>query len=290
MARRTKREVSITRNVSYGEGGKEHLLDVYSPKDAQGPCPVVLYVHGGGFRILSKDTHWMMGLAFASRGYIVFNINYRLAPKHPYPAAFEDVCQAVTWVQENAAEYGGDASRLLLAGESAGANLITALTIACTYRRDEPWAQKIFESQMMPLAVMPACGMFQVSDPERIKRRKPKLKNWVADRIEQVSTSYLGKGLGEIRSGDFGLADPVIVLEGREKPERELPPFFLSCGTRDPILDDTRRLGAALQRHGTDVEMKFYEGAGHAFHALLWKDDARLCWRDHFEFLEGRVG
>ena len=50
----------------------------------------MLYVHGGGFRILSKDTHWIMGLAFARRGFLVFNIGYRLAPKHPFPAAIAD--------------------------------------------------------------------------------------------------------------------------------------------------------------------------------------------------------
>src|SRR5690606_38779221 len=118
--------VEVIRNVRYGGSDIDaHLLDVYRPRRVDGPLPVVLYVHGGGFRILSKDTHWLMGLAFARRGYLVFNINYRLAPDHPYPAAVEDCAEAYAWLQSNAHEWGGDPSQLVLAGESAGGNLVT---------------------------------------------------------------------------------------------------------------------------------------------------------------------
>src|SRR5690606_5988723 len=125
--------------------GPEHRLDVYRPAHAEGPRPVVLYVHGGGFRILSKETHWLMGLYFARRGYVVFNIGYRLAPKHPFPAALEDSADALGWVVQNAHRYGGDPTRLVLAGESAGANLVTSLTLACCYRREEPYARRVFD-------------------------------------------------------------------------------------------------------------------------------------------------
>src|ERR1700679_136863 len=108
-------------NVTYGaQGSSAHTLDVYRPIARQeSPLPVVLYIHGGGFRILSKDTHWVMGLAFARRGYLVFNINYRLAPRHPFPAAVEDAAAALLWVRANAAAFGGDPSRIVVAGESA---------------------------------------------------------------------------------------------------------------------------------------------------------------------------
>src|SRR5262249_44986918 len=66
--------VEVLRDIPYRAGGAEaHTLDVYRPVRRDGRRPVVLYVHGGAFRILSKDTHWMMGLAFARRGYVVFN-------------------------------------------------------------------------------------------------------------------------------------------------------------------------------------------------------------------------
>ena len=126
-ARPERHGVERLSNIPYAQSGmKEHLLDVYRPIRRKGPLPVCIYVHGGGFRILSKDTHWLMGLIFARRGYVVFNINYRLAPRFPFPAALEDTCDAYAWVVEHAESFGGDPSRIVLAGESAGANLITS--------------------------------------------------------------------------------------------------------------------------------------------------------------------
>src|SRR5262249_35146502 len=160
--------VEVVRDVAYlPTGRREHTLDVYRPSERSGPLPVVLYVHGGGFRILSKDTHWLMALAFARRGYVVLNINYRLAPLAPYPAAIADGGPACVWVTGNAGRFGGDRTRLVLAGESAGANLVTALTVAATMHRPEPFARDVFETGVVPRAVLPACGLLQVSDPER---------------------------------------------------------------------------------------------------------------------------
>ena len=106
-ARAQSQKVDCVQNVVYREVGASSLsLDVYRPVDQEGPLPVVLYVHGGGFFCLSKDTHWLMGLAFARRGYVVFNIDYRLAPEHPFPAAMEDVCAAWCWVLREARHFG----------------------------------------------------------------------------------------------------------------------------------------------------------------------------------------
>ena len=120
-----------------GSTTKSHLLDVWRPlpkPDAKpGLLPIVFYIHGGGFRILSKDTHWIMGLGFARRGYLVFNVSYQLSPEHRFPAAIEDVCEAFKWMADNAKRFGGDTSRVVLAGDYAGANLATSLAIALAY-------------------------------------------------------------------------------------------------------------------------------------------------------------
>ena len=98
--------VERLRDIAYLDDGlPEHRLDVYKPA-GPGPHPVLLYIHGGGFRILSKDTHWIMALAFARRGWVVFNASYRLAPDHPFPAGLADTCAAWEWVLANAARFG----------------------------------------------------------------------------------------------------------------------------------------------------------------------------------------
>jgi acetyl esterase len=286
LARPERHRVEVLRDIPYRrEGGHEHKLDIYVPTDRPRPLPVVLYVHGGGFRILSKDTHWVMALAFARRGYLVFNIDYRLAPQNPYPAAAEDAAAALTWTAQNAERYGGDPGRIFLAGESAGANLITALTVATSYERPEPWARALFDLDVRPKAVVAACGLLQVSDPARFLRRKSTLGTFVNDRISEVSTAYLDGAAGH-GPGALELADPLVVLEQSPAPARPLPPFFIPVGTKDPVLDDSRRLKAVLDRLGATSEIRFYDGEIHAFHAFVWRKHAQQCWTDTFTFLE----
>jgi len=296
-------------NISYlsaeesharGADPELHLLDVWRPLEAGAtkkstknrahhgaPWPIVFYVHGGAFSILSKDTHWIMALAYARRGFLVFNVNYRLAPTHRYPAAIADVCDAWAWMTKNAAAYGGDLSRVVVAGESAGANLVTSLSICTSYARPEPHAKLAFDTGVTPLAAVPACGLFQVSDIMRLARRKPSMSNFVRDILPNVSAPYIGD---ESRLDlPIDLADPLLFFERGKKPERPLPPFFLPVGTKDILLDDTRRLGVALRNLGVTAEEKYYPGEVHAFHAFVMRKAARQCWADTYAFLDRHV-
>jgi acetyl esterase len=229
-----------------------------------------------------------MGLAFARRGFRVFNVNYRLAPENPYPAAIDDVCRAFLWLTHHADSYGADLSRVFLAGESAGANLATSLAIATASRRPEPFAREVFDTGVQPVGVLPMCGMFQVSDASRFARRR-KLSTLIVDRVLEVEHAYLGEAIAD-PVGGIDLADPVCVLESDAVFERTLPPFLTAVGTRDPVLDDTRRLKSALDRRGVPCKALFYSGEIHAFHALLWRQNARTCWDESFRFVDEILG
>jgi len=287
-ARPERHGVEVVRDLAYLDDGRpEHRLDVYRPagqSGRSGPLPTVLYVHGGGFRILSKDTHWLMGLAFARHRYLVFNINYRLAPRHPFPAAIADACAAYAWLAREGPALGADLSRLVLAGESAGANLVTALAVAACWPRPEPFARAVFESGVVPRAVLPACGILQVSDVERFARRK-KLHPFVSDRLREVRDAYL-HGFTPSRPEDLDLADPLVLLERGEPPVRPLPAFFAFVGTADPLLDDTRRLQVAVERLGGTCAARYFPGEPHAFHAFVFRDSARRAWREAYAFLD----
>ncbi len=290
LARPERHGVEIRRDVRYAPGSalEEHLLDVYRPLERPGPLPIVLYVHGGGFRILSKDTHWIMGLAFARRGFLVFNVGYRLAPRHRFPAAVEDVAAAYAWIVRHAEEHGGDPTRLVLAGESAGANLVTTLALQTVFEREERFARQVFDTGVVPRAVVPACGIFQVSDVRRFHRRKPTLSRFLVDRLEEVERAYLGVDPAA-HGPSLDLADPLVWLERGDAPARPLPPFFLPVGTKDPLLPDTRRLAQALRQHGTVAVDRYYEGEVHAFHAFPFLRNARRCWGDTFAFLDAHL-
>lgn len=274
-------DVTVIRDVPYvASGHVMHQLDIYRPRRDVGPLPVVLYIHGGGFQLLSKDTHWMMGLMFARAGYLVVNISYRLAPQHPFPAALMDCVDALAWVAEHAAEYGGDPEQLVVAGESAGANLACSLAVATCYPRQESYAQRAFALGLVPRALVLGCGILQVSDPARFARNR-KLPRWVQVLVRDISEAYTPRGGPESE-----LADPLLVLEKAEPPQREFPAVFAFVGTRDPILDDTRRLAAALSKLHVAHQVRYYPGELHAFHALLMRRAARDCWRDKFEYLK----
>jgi len=279
--------VELESDLAYGSD-KAHRLDIYRPVHRPKPWPVVFYVHGGAFHLLSKDTHWLMGLVFARFGYMVVNISYRLAPKHPFPAAIEDTCAAYTWLAKHIVELGGDPSRVAVAGESAGGNLISALALASIWRRPEPWAREVFECGLAPRAVLPFCAMLQVSETDRFSKRRH-VPWWVDGMIRDAGASYL-HGHPRVRTAATTLADPLVAIEdaarGAHAFDRPVPPFFAPVGTRDPLLDDTRRLEKALATLNVPCEARYYPGGIHAFHALVWDPAARRCWRDALAFLD----
>lgn len=274
-------DVERLTDLSYAPGGAEHRLDIYRPRRRAAPLPVVLYLHGGGFRILSKNTHWLMGLLFARAGYVVFNANYRLAPAHCYPAAVEDAATAFEWVAENATRFGGDPERIVVAGESAGANLALGLCLAASYERKEPWARRVFARDLVPRVALPICGMLQVSAPERVLQL-PDIHGWIKERVIHISESYLGEHAAAGQALDF--ADPLCMLERGEAPARPLPAVFAGVGTADPLREDTFRLQRALATLGVHHDVRSYPGEVHAFHAFIWRAAAQSLWGDMLNF------
>lgn len=273
-------DVTVTKDVVYcAERGLK--LDVYRPLRPREDGACVLYIHGGGFRILSKETHWVFGIEWAAQGFTVFMPDYRLAPDHTFPAAHEDVARAYEWFVEHAPNYGCNLDKFVLAGESAGGNLALSTTISACFEREEPYAQQIFETGVVPTVANIGCGFLQVSDPYRFKR-KDKLPTWLNDRILECSQGYLPQSA----TLDTELADPVVVLEQNIEPVRPLPPTFAPCGLADPIVGDTRRLQDALERRGVPVRALYYPGELHGFMAFIWRENARRCWAQTHDFTQ----
>jgi acetyl esterase len=281
--------VSVERDVAYlDDGDPMHRLDVYRrirparpyDVDADGrPPPALLYLHGGAFQYMSRKTHWLMGIQFARRGFVVFNADYRLAPRHRFPAAPQDACSALLWMRQNASRFGADPERIVVAGESAGGNLALVTLVAHCYERPEPWARAVFDADLGLRAVLPACGILQATDPGRFGRRR-RLSPFLRDRLHECSDGYLPQ---HPHSVDLALADPLVMLE-REAPARPLPPILAVVGTGDPLLDDTRRLERAVRIRGGRCEALYYPRSLHAFHALPWDPHMLPSWRAQLDF------
>jgi acetyl esterase/lipase len=117
--------VSIQRDIAYGSDSLQKL-DVFTPDGAKGKkLPVLLFVHGGGFTRGDKHGDFYpdnITLWAAKNGMVGVNIDYRLAPKDPWPAGVKDLALAIAWTKANIVLYGGDPDRIVLFGHSAGAN------------------------------------------------------------------------------------------------------------------------------------------------------------------------
>ena len=122
-------------DAAYGDHPR-HRLDLYGPRrGAGGPAPVMLFVHGGGFRVGDKGSaaNWAnanVGRMAARAGFVGAVMNYRLTPEFSWPSGGEDVGAAVDWLRRNVDAHGGDPDRIVLAGTSAGAvHIATALQL-----------------------------------------------------------------------------------------------------------------------------------------------------------------
>ena len=121
-------------DILYGTNPKWESLDVYRPADREGPLPVIVSVHGGGWVYGDKELYQYYCMNLAERGFAVVNFTYRLAPEYKFPAAIDDVNMVMEWVlkPENIKEYGFDVDHIFMVGDSAGAHMASLYTCICT--------------------------------------------------------------------------------------------------------------------------------------------------------------
>lgn len=124
-ADQTPPEVEEVKNLSYiDDGNRYHRLDVYYPQGITNEkLPIVIDIHGGGWMYAEKDLNEYYCKAIADRGYVVFNISYRLVPDVTVNEQIQDVACALKWIQENMADYPCDTENIMLTGDSAGGQL-----------------------------------------------------------------------------------------------------------------------------------------------------------------------
>jgi acetyl esterase len=276
-ARPRRFAVEVHPNRVYGEKTAHHRLDVYVPTRAERPLATVMYVHGGGFTMLSKNTHRVMALSLARRGFLVFNVDYRLGPRHRYPAQLQDTAQALLYVRDTAARYGGDPERIGLAGESAGANLVTALALATSHRFDDAFARTLFDSGITLRGVAATYGFHDLTDIDGYLARA-KIASWAREIIRGSAHGYVGKDVRRA-AREAPLTSPLLLLESDRVFTRPLPPFFIDAGTKDPLLDQSRRLAHALDVRKVPCEFHLMPGEIHGYDAMVWRPAAQAKWR-----------
>jgi acetyl esterase/lipase len=135
MALPAQANTKVFRDIAYGSH-RLQKLDVYQPDSCrQANCPVVIWVHGGGWRMGSKNIRAKFDMIeyWAGRGIVMVATDYRLSPDATHPAHVQDVAASIAWTHKNVSRYGGNPARISLLGHSAGAHLVALVGTSPSY-------------------------------------------------------------------------------------------------------------------------------------------------------------
>jgi len=229
--------------------GRDIPTRVYTPP-GQGPFPLLIYFHGGGFVLGSIETHdTTCRFLCAGAAAVVMSVGYRLAPEHRFPAGLQDGMAALQWATEHAGELGVDPARIAVGGDSGGGNLAT-VTAMCARDAGGP-----------PL-------------------RAQLLIYPVTDYVNPERSSYVecAEGFGLTRAnmewffahylGDDLQTDNPLVAPLRAKDLSGLPPAFIVTAEYDVLRDEGELFAEKLSAAGTPTQLVRCEGVNHGFWIL----------------------
>ncbi len=213
--------------------------DICVPKGA-GPHPTLVYLHGGGWVSGTSKTHTKLCMEFAAAGYLTVNVDYRLAPEHPFPAGLDDCVFASKWTAENAKRWNGDADRMAIGGDSAGGNLTAATLISLAGQSGAPK----FKAALLlyPMLDIPRALKASDGNPEITRMM---IKAYLGDRQELINDTRVTP-LNGIKPGI-------------------MPPTLLLVGTADNLVPDTYAMAELLRKAEIPHEVHVLEDMPHAF-------------------------
>jgi acetyl esterase/lipase len=234
------------RDVVYSRAGGENLkLDLYAPTQPSGPLPAMVFIHGGGWCGGAKEDFSKQAWALAEHGYVTITVNYRLSPRHQFPAQLEDVKCAVRWLRANAARYQVDSERIGAMGASAGGYL--SLLLGFTESSDGLEGQGGYPEQSSKVrAVINVAGPTDLARPD------------FTGPTEFLIIAFLGGSRTKVPA-TYKAASPMSYL----RPGA--PPVLTIHGTTDGMVPfgQAARLHAALAKAGVSTRLESISGKGH---------------------------
>ncbi|MGE0290081.1 MAG: alpha/beta hydrolase [Bradyrhizobium sp.] len=222
---------------------------IYTPKrlrKTDGLAPCLVFFHGGGWVIGNLDSHDVVCRKLAHEGeLIVISVDYRLAPEHRFPAAFDDALAATRWVADNAKRLGIDADRLFVGGDSAGGNLAAATALAA---RDG--GPKLAGQVLIYPATDLAMNTPSHSEPETSILLTHSVTRW-----------FIANYLGDADVSDWRVSPARAELAG-------LPPAYVLVAGADPLRDEGNAYAQRLREAGIAVTHRYFPGQFHGFFTM----------------------
>lgn len=240
-------------NLRYGPYGRRNFLDVYRPRSGAKNAPVILQIHGGAWVVGDKRQQGLpLMLHMAKKGFVCVAINYRLSPRSRFPDHLVDCKRALAWIRENIAEYGGDPSRIIVTGGSAGGHLAALVALTANDPRYQPGFEEVDTSVR---ACVPVYAPYDLA--ELLGHRK----GTEAPMVERLARWVMGATVDEAPEL-YREASPLALVH------ENAPPFFVIHGTHDNLVPvaQARRFVETL-RTRTKAQVAYVElaGAPHAF-------------------------
>jgi acetyl esterase/lipase len=251
-------QVRAIPNVTYlSTRGWEGKLDVYAQR-APGPTPTVIYIHGGGWVQGTKDSAILQIVPYLQMGYSVVNVEYRLANRALAPAAVGDCRCALTWVVAHAQEYGFDADRVTVAGDSAGGHLALMIGLLRATDGFDDDCRTAVEPRVV--AIIDFYGITDVAEllsgpgKRPFPEQWPYADEWLGNQANKNEIARRASPLTYVRPG----SPPIIAIHGDAD---DLVPYSQSV-----------RLVDALQKVGVAHELVTVRRGGHAaFPTAEWQ-------------------
>ncbi|HEX4486248.1 MAG TPA: alpha/beta hydrolase [Terriglobales bacterium] len=239
----------VNSNIVYKAANNVELkLDVYHSREAKGPTPVVMMIHGGGWIVSNKDDYMLTAGPYLAMGFSVVNVEYRLGKVSPAPAAVDDCLCALRWIGAHAKDYNFDLTKLIITGPSAGGHLaLTTGMIPASTGFGNDCANIAPPNEPLPkvAAIINLFGITDVADLLQGPNLRTYAVTWLGSQSGREEMAKRLSPLTYVRMG--------------------VPPVLTIHGDADPTVPYSHavRLHEALQKAGVRNQLLTIPGAGH---------------------------
>lgn len=247
-------------DIPYAHLSETQKLDIYLPDEGDGPFPVILHIHGGGFEIGDKrDVHLLAYLRGLPRGYAVVSVNYRLSREAIFPAGLQDVKASIRWLRANCHIYHLDSNRIAACGGSAGGNFAA---MVCLTDKVTEFDDPRLGNLEYPCHVQAAVDMFGPTNFMKMDAQLEENGFGPGDHAEANSpeSKYLGAKLSDVPL-KVELANPMTYVH------EHMPPILIQHGRLDTLVpvQQSMMFVEKLKKYVSPDRFEFdiLEGAGH---------------------------
>ena len=262
---KTPKNIRRIDHIPYGPDVRWNTLDVYRPGNRSGALPVIINVHGGGYVYGSTKQYQFYCMDLAQRGFAVVSFNYHLAPKYKFPTPVLDLNLVLEWVCQKADIYGFDTDRVVLIGDSAGAQIASQYAVIWS-NAEYASVMNITPPRFELAAVGLNCGMYDL-------RQRAMQKSTKGLKISDYFTEH---------PESFGK-----MLDVLDYISPNFPPAYLLSFKGDFLAGQCRPMAELIGEQGVPCAFKIYgdENNGHVFHLNIREKLAQEANADEIAFI-----